>query len=704
MMRKTGLFFLFISISFSPFSQTFFEIEWERTHDISLSDKIYSIIQSPNGYLISGITDPMTGEGSKILVSEVSEQGDLIWKQSVGEGNYLFKDASITSGDGYILLAGSEGESNNIQLFRVDHAGQLEWSSYLGTDEKDVAYRILRSADGGYVVCGAKEIQGDHDTDGWLVKLNKKGKMDWQGLYGERYINEELRTITANPLGGYLLGGLTHADLRKPVVPFVIKVDDRGKTIWEKTFSEMENMIAQHIYLDSDGFIIVIAEAFSDGSKFTDEFRVLKLNQAGLLIAEYSIPGYEGCFFPHYYVEDDHLFLIFDILDNQEEYSGSAVMKTDRNFKPVWIKHLSKSDPHIKSIISTGDNSYMAVGWKTSGESYRSDINLIVFTDHSDRLVNEYVNEEQGKWNVQRENESETDYESRMRMDQDEMIEELTLEARVHFGMLEAPAKPSSARQERPAGDTPQLVFRSGKSNEESILMGTYYGLLIAVNDYDDQNITDLDQPVRDAEKLYDVLINEYLFEKVNVTLLKNPTREEIINALDRLEATITKEDNLLIFYAGHGYWDEKTQKGYWLPSDANQFSTANWIRNTSISGYIKGINSKHTLLIADACFSGSIFKTRSAFGSANMAISRLNQLPSRKAMTSGTLKEVPDQSVFVEYLIKRLYENEDQYLPSEQLFFSFKPAVLNNSDNIPQFGEIKDAGDEGGDFIFMRK
>ena len=86
------------------------------------------------------------------------------------------------------------------------------------------------------------------------------------------------------------------------------------------------------------------------------------------------------------------------------------------------------------------------------------------------------------------------------------------------------------------------------------------------------------------------------------------------------------------------------------------------------------------------------------------MAISRLNELPSRKAMTSGTLKEVPDKSVFVEYLVKRLLENEEDYLPSEQLFFSFKPAVLNNSDNIPQFGEIKDAGDEGGDFIFKRK
>ncbi|UCH15074.1 MAG: hypothetical protein JSV22_03690, partial [Bacteroidales bacterium] len=84
--------------------------------------------------------------------------------------------------------------------------------------------------------------------------------------------------------------------------------------------------------------------------------------------------------------------------------------------------------------------------------------------------------------------------------------------------------------------------------------------------------------------------------------------------------------------------------------------------------------------------------------------IQRLYNLPSRKAMTSGTLKEVPDRSIFLHYLAKRLIENEEEYLPSEQLFASFKPAVLNNSNNIPQYGEIKNAGDEGGDFIFIRK
>ena len=231
-----------------------------------------------------------------------------------------------------------------------------------------------------------------------------------------------------------------------------------------------------------------------------------------------------------------------------------------------------------------------------------------------------------------------------------------------------------------------------------------YYALLIGINDYEDPLINDLDNPVNDTKKLYEILKTGYSFNEEDITMLVNATREDIISSFDKLETKLTENDNLLVFYAGHGYWDEKTGKGYWFPADAKYNNTANWIRNSTISGYISGIRSKHTLLIADACFSGGIFKTRAAFSGASRAINRLHELPSRKAMTSGTLKEVPDKSVFIYYLTKNLQENQEEFLPAEKLFFGFKSAVLNNSENIPQFGVIKNAGDEGGDFIFIKR
>lgn len=233
---------------------------------------------------------------------------------------------------------------------------------------------------------------------------------------------------------------------------------------------------------------------------------------------------------------------------------------------------------------------------------------------------------------------------------------------------------------------------------------GKYYALLIGVSNYPDPEIMNLDQPETDAEKLYNTLTSLYSFEKENVVLLKSPTREEIIAELDKLDRLITDDDNLLVFYAGHGYWDEQDEVGYWLPSDAKKSNTANWIRNSTIRDYLRTVKTKHTLLIADACFSGGIFKTRKAFSDAPKSIQKLYEYPSRKGMTSGSLKEVPDKSVFLLYLNKRLTENTQPYISAEELFSSFKVAVLNNSPNIPQYGEIKDTGDEGGDFIFVKR
>ena len=125
---------------------------------------------------------------------------------------------------------------------------------------------------------------------------------------------------------------------------------------------------------------------------------------------------------------------------------------------------------------------------------------------------------------------------------------------------------------------------------------------------------------------------------------------------------------------------------------------------NSIITSYVSLCNARHTLVIADACFGGSIFRTRAFKQEDEKPISELYSKTSKKAMTSGDLTEVPDKSVFVQNFILLLSENTDNYLSSEKLFFSLKPKVVNTIDLIPQFGTIKNAGDQGGDYIFFKK
>ncbi|HHJ10369.1 MAG TPA: hypothetical protein ENK25_05695 [Bacteroidetes bacterium] len=85
--------------------------------------------------------------------------------------------------------------------------------------------------------------------------------------------------------------------------------------------------------------------------------------------------------------------------------------------------------------------------------------------------------------------------------------------------------------------------------------------------------------------------------------------------------------------------------------------------------------------------------------------IKRMYERPSYQAMTSGARNEpVPDQSVFLKYLIDWLANNTKKYLNARTLFSDIQLVVSNNSKTIPQFGVILEVGDEGGDFIFIKR
>lgn len=262
-------------------------------------------------------------------------------------------------------------------------------------------------------------------------------------------------------------------------------------------------------------------------------------------------------------------------------------------------------------------------------------------------------------------------------------------------------------------GSTPKVDVASQQREEVKETLASlgitkvpaYHALIIGVSDYQNAgpSLGNLDMPVKDAERLYNVLIENYAFDPQNVTLLKSPTREEILNQFDRLAENVTEKENVLIFYAGHGVYDKSKDFGYWLPSDAKTESRSAWIANSTIKDYVGAFKSRHTLLITDACFGGSIFKSRSA-ASTLMRFRESYKDKSRKALTSGNLSEVPDQSVFLKFLLKVLEENTDVFLSTSTLFTRIYEPILNNAATTPQFGVVQGAGDEGGDFVFIKK
>ncbi len=237
-----------------------------------------------------------------------------------------------------------------------------------------------------------------------------------------------------------------------------------------------------------------------------------------------------------------------------------------------------------------------------------------------------------------------------------------------------------------------------------------YHALIIGVSEYANNGpgLHDLAEPVNDAQKLYDVLTSQYAFERGDVVFIRNATRGQIVDSLEMLAHKVKPEDNLLVFYAGHGMFDPKLDIGYWIPSDAIAGRKSTYLANSQLRDYLKGITSKHTLLISDACFGGSIFAaSRAGYESQAMAqFYDTYKSKSRKALTSGNFQEVPDKSVFIEYLVKMLQESNEPYISATSLYTKMYEPIRLNSRVLPQYGAIQDAGDEGigGAFIFIRK
>ncbi len=249
---------------------------------------------------------------------------------------------------------------------------------------------------------------------------------------------------------------------------------------------------------------------------------------------------------------------------------------------------------------------------------------------------------------------------------------------------------------------------------EEVISVGKYIALVIGINSYQGY-WRPLKNAVNDAEGFANVLRNEYQFDEVHTLLDEEATRRNIIQKFEWLAGNTTKDDNVLIFYAGHGQFNKGLNKGYWVPVDAQSNSVADYVSNNDVKTFLGGIPSKHTLLITDACFAGDIFrgsKTESIkFDPNNMEkyYKEVYRKQSRLALTSGGVEEVSDagrddHSIFTYYLIKALQENDKKYFDANQLFNEFRIAVTNNSEQTPMLQVIRDTNDEGGQFIFIRK
>ena len=269
-------------------------------------------------------------------------------------------------------------------------------------------------------------------------------------------------------------------------------------------------------------------------------------------------------------------------------------------------------------------------------------------------------------------------------------------------------------------GDVSSVASTGGNGGvgavPSGVKLGRYYAVVIGNNSYQDSGYATLQSATSDATAVAQVLKARYGYQ---TQLLLNSSRLEMLTALNEMREKLTPDDNLLIYYAGHG--ELQGRQGYWIPVDAKANTPNTWISNAAISDVLNTMKSRHVLVVADSCYSGSL--SRSAvpvFDSHAMSpgtwtawVTKMASGHSRTALTSGGVQPVPDtgtgkHSYFTRAFLNVLQDN-NRLLEAQRLYREVSSsmalaAIDSPITQNPRYSPIAFAGHESGDFFFVPK
>jgi uncharacterized protein len=237
--------------------------------------------------------------------------------------------------------------------------------------------------------------------------------------------------------------------------------------------------------------------------------------------------------------------------------------------------------------------------------------------------------------------------------------------------------------------------------------LGRFFALVIGNGQY--ASFPAVPSAESDAKAMATLLRDSYGFE---VTLLLNAKNAQILSTLYKLSQNLAENDNLVVFYAGHGKRDLRNRRGWWLPVDAVSDTVArtNWLPNQEVSDRLALIPSRHILVLADASYVGDITRGTPQAATEKMTpaqwtkyVETTKRKKARLALASGTDGA---SSRFTKTLISVL-QKQQGVVPASRIHREVVNAIT--ADNrvtsaVPTFAPLQSAFHDGVDFLFERR
>ena len=258
-------------------------IHWQKSYYRGERDYYHGndIIADGKDLVIAGTERHLNFMSAKIdpLLFKINTEGDILWRS-----HYRGKDedrayAIVSVDDGYLMAGTTEtyGHGNfDSYVIKLDKNGKKVWFSAYGGDDDEAANDVI-ATDDGYLLVGSTDSFGLNYKDVYVVKIDKKGKVQWEKSYGAKYDDEGF-SVTKSPDGGYVIAGKTETR-RNGADLYLFKIDDKGNQKWSRTYGDKGDDAGYDIVTAEDGYLIV-GEKESVSSRYNDVW-VLKVGFDG---------------------------------------------------------------------------------------------------------------------------------------------------------------------------------------------------------------------------------------------------------------------------------------------------------------------------------------------------------------------------------------------------------------------------------------
>lgn len=223
---------------------------------------------------------------------------------------------------------------------------------------------------------------------------------------------------------------------------------------------------------------------------------------------------------------------------------------------------------------------------------------------------------------------------------------------------------------------------------------------LIGINKYENQ--TNLESSVRDCHDFRDLLFEKFHFDNSNLYEIydEEATSKKIQDAFRGYIKSLTENDNLIIYYSGHGEYDDLSSMGYWISTESKDYT--DYINNQTIVNYLDKLLCKHVFLISDCCFSNSLLLTGN-FKKTNEYFDKQSRWALTSAYNEAKDSDSVSNTLFCEKILEYLeFANKD--FSVSELTNHIKEEFAINEFQSPQASPLRINSHKGGEFIFKIK